>query len=84
MAEVQLQSPEERACKPKIFSLKDLNDIVNKAVAEREAQLKEAHDTTISQLLWEQAGALSKYNEEYLSQRLRKRFVFIIYAIFIF
>ena len=74
LAEVQLQSPTAQPFE-KLFSVKDLNDIVNKALAEREEQLREAHDDTLSRHIYEQVGALSKYNQEFVSQRLRNRYV---------
>ena len=70
-AEVQLQDPEEFANKSKRFTLKDMNDIVNKALAERQEQLKEAYDNTLADLLYQQRESLSAHNQEFVSQRLR-------------
>merc|ERR1712232_957173 len=70
-AKIQAQSPTKPSTTQKLFSVKDLNDIVNKALAEREEQLREAHDNTLSHHIQVQMESLSKYNQEFVSQRLR-------------
>lgn len=73
LAEIQLQSPATKQNKENLFTVKDVNDIVCKALAEREEQLREAHNNKLSQHICEQMGALSKYNDQFVSQRLRNR-----------
>merc|ERR1711974_52547 len=71
LAEIQLKGDCQSQSTEKLFSVKDLNDIVQKAIVEHEQHLREAHNNTLSQHIYEQMGALSKFNQEFVSQRLR-------------
>jgi hypothetical protein len=54
-----------------IFTLEDLKDIVNKAVAEREKEIQEEYDTILSSRLYEQYNAFARFNEDCISYKMK-------------
>ena len=61
-----------------IFTMEDILEIVSKAVNERESELREEYDNILSNRLYQQTVAFSSFNNEFISQKLKKRFYFFI------
>merc|ERR1712063_244547 len=54
-----------------IFTLSNLQDIVQKAVEERETELREEYDTILANRLADQYHAFVRFNEELISRRFQ-------------
>jgi hypothetical protein len=55
-----------------LFTYDQVKEIVNRAVAEREAQLRVEYDMILNERLQEQFRNFTKFNEDYISRQLKQ------------
>lgn len=65
-----------RSCKQRpgerVYSAEDVREIVQKAVARREGELRAEYDTILQERLADQFNSFRKFHEDYVSQKLNR------------
>ena len=67
----KIQSKPKNELTEKMFSYNEVREIVARAVAEREAQLRVEYDRILQEKLQEQYISFSKFNEDYVSRQFK-------------